>query len=41
MFPLRVAAFLQQVGMLMKYVRTESIRTYETKVEAGWVHVAP
>ena len=39
--PPRVAAFLQQVGMLMKYVRTESIRTYETKVEAGWVHVAP
>ncbi|MGP0018314.1 MAG: Rieske (2Fe-2S) protein [Candidatus Sulfotelmatobacter sp.] len=38
--PPRVAAFLQQVGMLMKYVRTESIRTYETKVEAGWVHVA-
>ena len=39
--PPRVAAFLQQIGMLMKYVRTESIRTYETKVEAGWVHVAP
>jgi nitrite reductase/ring-hydroxylating ferredoxin subunit len=39
--PPRVAAFLQQVAMLMKYVRTESIRTYETKVEAGWVHVAP
>jgi len=39
--PPRVAAFLQQVGILMKYVRTESIRTYETKVEAGWVHVAP
>jgi nitrite reductase/ring-hydroxylating ferredoxin subunit len=39
--PPRVAAFLQQVGTLMKYVRTESIRTYETKVEAGWVHVAP
>jgi len=39
--PPRVAAFLRQVGMLMKYVRTESIRTYETKVEAGWVHVAP
>jgi nitrite reductase/ring-hydroxylating ferredoxin subunit len=38
--PPRVAAFLQQVGMLMKYVRTESICTYETKVEAGWVHVA-
>jgi len=25
----------------MKDVRTESIRTYETKIEAGWVHVAP
>jgi nitrite reductase/ring-hydroxylating ferredoxin subunit len=38
--PPRVAALLQNVGMLMKHVRTESIRTYETKVEAGWVHVA-
>jgi nitrite reductase/ring-hydroxylating ferredoxin subunit len=27
--------------MLMKPVRTEAIRTYETKIEAGWVHVAP
>jgi hypothetical protein len=26
---------------LMKQIRTESIRTYATKVEAGWVHVAP
>jgi hypothetical protein len=25
----------------MKQIRTESIRTYATKVEAGWVHVAP
>jgi nitrite reductase/ring-hydroxylating ferredoxin subunit len=39
--PPLLAAFLQHVDMLMKYVRTESIRTYETKVEAGWVHVAP
>jgi nitrite reductase/ring-hydroxylating ferredoxin subunit len=36
-----LAAFLRHVDMLMKHVRTESIRTYETKVEAGWVHVAP
>ena len=39
--PPRLAAYLQHVDMLMKHVRTESIRTYETKVEAGWVHVAP
>jgi len=38
--PPRVAALLRNVAMLMKHVRTESIRTYETKVEAGWVHVA-
>ena len=38
--PPKLAAFLQQVGMLMKYVRTESIRTYETKVETGWIYVA-
>ncbi len=39
--PPALAAFLQNVGMLMKHVRTESIRTYQTKVEAGWIHVAP
>ena len=39
--PPRLAAFMQHVGMQMKHVRTESIRTFETKVEAGWVHVAP
>ena len=38
--PPRLAAFLQHVGMQMKHVRTEAIRTYETKVESGWVHVA-
>jgi nitrite reductase/ring-hydroxylating ferredoxin subunit len=38
--PPRLAAFLQHVGALMKDIRTESLRTYETKVEAGWVHVA-
>jgi len=39
--PPRVATYLQYVGMLMQPVRTESIRAYETKVEAGWVLVAP
>jgi nitrite reductase/ring-hydroxylating ferredoxin subunit len=39
--PPRLATFLQNVGMLMEHVRMESIRTYETKVESGWVHVAP
>ena len=38
--PPRLAAFMQHVGMQMKHVRTESIRCYETKIEAGWVHVA-
>jgi nitrite reductase/ring-hydroxylating ferredoxin subunit len=36
-----LGAFLQHVDELMKQIRTESIRTYATKVEAGWVHVAP
>ena len=39
--PPRLGAFLQHVAMQMKHVRTESLRTFETKVEAGWVHVAP
>ena len=36
----RVAAFMQRVGAQMEHVRTESIRSYETKVESGWVLVA-
>jgi hypothetical protein len=32
---------LQNVATQMQHVRTESIRTYETKIEAGWVYVAP
>jgi nitrite reductase/ring-hydroxylating ferredoxin subunit len=35
-----LAAYMQHVSALMKDIRTKSIRTYETKVEAGWVHVA-
>ena len=36
----RTGTFLKNVGMLMQHVRTESIRTYEAKVESGWVLVA-
>jgi len=32
--------YLQNIGMLMKDVRTESIRTYATKLESGWVLIA-
>jgi len=38
--PPRVAAFMERAGVQMQNIRTESVRTYETKVEAGWVHVA-
>lgn len=38
--PPLLAAFLQHVDELMQQIRVEAIRTYETKVEAGWVHVA-
>ena len=31
--------YLQNIEMLMKHVRTESIRTYATKLEAGWVQI--
>jgi nitrite reductase/ring-hydroxylating ferredoxin subunit len=36
-----LVAYLQRIDNLMKRVRTESIRTYETKIEAGWVEVTP
>ncbi|MGE5601703.1 MAG: Rieske (2Fe-2S) protein [Nitrososphaerales archaeon] len=39
--PPRTAAFLKNVAMLMEHIRTESIGTYRTKVESGWVFVAP
>jgi nitrite reductase/ring-hydroxylating ferredoxin subunit len=31
--------YLQNIGMIMKHVHTESIRTYATKLEAGWVRI--
>jgi nitrite reductase/ring-hydroxylating ferredoxin subunit len=39
--PRLLGEYFQNVGMLMGRIRTESIRTYPTKLEAGWVLVAP
>ncbi len=37
--PPRTLKSLQHVAWLMQYIRTESLRTYETKVEGGAVWV--
>ena len=31
--------YLQNIEMLMKHIHTESIITYETQIEAGWVQI--
>ena len=38
--PPRIAAFLQNAETLMKHIDTESVATYNVRVEAGWVCVA-
>lgn len=38
--PPAVARFLQHAAAQMAHIRVESIRTYATKVEGGWVHIA-
>jgi nitrite reductase/ring-hydroxylating ferredoxin subunit len=38
--PPGIAAMLRNVGTLMQHVRTESIATYQVKVESDWVWVA-
>jgi len=38
--PPRMVEYLQNIDMLMKDVRTESIRTFATKLEDGWVQIA-
>jgi nitrite reductase/ring-hydroxylating ferredoxin subunit len=38
--PTRTAAFLTNTSLLMQHIRTESIGTYKTKIESGWVLVA-
>ncbi len=37
--PPLTAAYLQRIGMLMTHIRMQSIQTYGTKVQAGWVCV--
>lgn len=32
--------YLQNIGMLMKDINTESIRTYATKLEDGWILIS-
>lgn len=41
--PPRMAQYLVTVAMLMEHIKTNSIRTYETKVESGvvWVSIRP
>lgn len=38
--PPRLGKYLQDIGKLTLHIRTQSIRTYETKVESGLVLVA-
>ena len=39
--PPRLGVYMQNIEMLMSHVRTESVRTHRTKLEGGWVEVAP
>jgi nitrite reductase/ring-hydroxylating ferredoxin subunit len=38
--PPGIDQYLQNIGTLMNQIQTESIRTYETKIESGWVYIA-
>jgi len=38
--PPKITEYLEHIVMQMKHVRMESISTYDTKAEAGWVLVA-
>lgn len=38
--PPRTATFLKNTEMLMQHIHTQSIHTYPTKIESGWVLVA-
>jgi nitrite reductase/ring-hydroxylating ferredoxin subunit len=37
--PSFLCKYLQNIEMMMKHVRTETIRIYVTKLEAGWVQI--
>ena len=39
--PPRLGAYMQNIGMLMKNVRTQSMRAYRTGLEAGGGDIAP
>ena len=39
--PVRIGMFLENVGLLMQHVRTESIGIHKVKVDTGWVLVSP
>jgi nitrite reductase/ring-hydroxylating ferredoxin subunit len=38
--PAGVAKYPQDMGLAMRHIRTESLPTYETKAESGWILVA-
>jgi 3-phenylpropionate/trans-cinnamate dioxygenase ferredoxin subunit len=38
--PANAAQRTEDMGLLMRHVRTESLRTYATKAESGWILVA-
>jgi len=38
--PPMLGAYMQNIGMLMAHVRTESMRAYRTRLVAGWVEIA-
>ena len=38
--PPMLGEYLENIGKIMKHVRTESIHTYATKIESGWISVA-
>ncbi len=38
--PPQLGEYLQNIGMLMKHVHKESICTYATRIDAGWVQIA-
>ena len=37
--PPRLGVYMQNIAMLMKDVRTESMHAYGTRLEAGWVEI--
>jgi len=38
--PPMLGAYMGNIGMFMAHVRTESMRAYRTRLEAGWVEIA-